>query len=307
MNEQILVIGSEGFLGKHVKRILEEQEKDYIEITGKKHIDITNNKELEEFIKNYDIHSIINCAAFVGGISFGYKYQADLLQKNIIMSGNIYSAAISCDVKRVINPISNCAYPGNLDTYEESKFWDGPPHSSVFNYGLAKRITVGLGKSFYEQYNLSSMNVILSNMYGPEDHFEEERSHALGALIKKIFDAKKENKKSIEIWGTGKPIREWLYVEDGANSLIKSLDLDPDYYFFNIGINKGYSITAIAETIANEIQWEGEFTYNTDKPDGVMKKTVNGEKGSKILKWEPEVDLSQGIKKTVEWYLEKNG
>ena len=307
MNEQILVIGSEGFLGKHVKRILDIQKNDYIEITGKKHIDISNNKELEDFIKDYDIHSIINCSAFVGGISFGYKYQGDLLHKNTIMSGNIYSAAINCGVKRVINPISNCAYPGNLETYEESKFWDGPPHESVFNYGLAKRITVGLGKSFYEQYNLSSMNVILSNMYGPKDHFEEERSHALGALVKKIFDAKKENKKSIEIWGTGKPIREWLYVEDGANSLVKCLDLDSGYYFFNVGINKGYSITEIAQTIANEIQWEGEFIYNTDKPDGVMKKTVNGEKGSKILKWEPEVDLNQGIKKTVEWYVEQNG
>lgn len=307
MNEQILVIGSEGFLGKHVKRILGAQEKDYIEITGKKDIDISNIKELEEFLQIHNIESIINCSAFVGGISFGYKYQADLLHKNTIMSGNIYSSAVNCGVKRIINPISNCAYPGNLDIYEESKFWDGPPHESVFNYGLAKRITVGLGKSFYEQYNLTSMNVVFSNMYGPDDHFEEERSHALGALVKKIYDAKKENKKSIEIWGTGKPIREWLYVEDGANALVKCLVLDFGNYFFNVGVNKGYSITEIAQTIASEIDWKGEFIYNTDKPDGVMKKTVNGEKGSKILNWEPEVGLNQGIKKTVEWYLEKNG
>ena len=119
-------------------------------------------------------------------------------------------------------------------------------------------------------------------------------------------DNVKLNKDSIEIWGTGKPIREWLYVEDGANAMIKCRDLDSGYYFFNVGVNKGYSVTEIAQTIANEISWNGGFTYNTDKPDGVMKKTVNGTLGSEILDWKPEVDLEQGIKKTVEWYLEKN-
>ena len=307
MNKQILVIGSEGFLGKHVKMQLSAQGKNYTEIKGKKHVDISNKKELEDFLKSHKIESIINCAAFVGGISFGYKYQADLLHKNMIMSANIYSSAIKCGVNKIINPISNCAYPGDLEIYEESNFWNGPPHESVFNYGIAKRTTVGLGKSFYDQYNLTSMNVVFSNMYGPDDHFEEERSHALGALIKKIYDAKKNKKESIEIWGTGKPIREWLYVEDGANALMKCLDLDSGYYFFNVGVNKGYSVTEIAQTIADEIDWNGEFAYNLDKPDGVMKKTVNGKMGSEILNWKPQVELKQGIKKTVEWYLEKNG
>jgi len=306
MDKQTLIIGSEGFLGKHVKNQLSAQGNDFIEIKGKKHVDISDKNELENYLKTNNIESIINCAAFVGGISFGYKYQADLLHKNMIMSANIYSAAVNCDVNRIINPISNCAYPGNLEIYEESNFWNGPPHESVFNYGMAKRTTVGLGKSFFDQYKVTSMNVVFSNMYGPNDHFEEERSHALGALVKKIYDAKKENRKTIEIWGTGKPIREWLYVEDGANALIKCLSLDSGYYFFNVGVNKGYSVTEIAQAIANEIKWDGEFTYNIQKPDGVMKKTVDGKLGNKILDWKPEIDLYQGIKKTVEWYSENN-
>ena len=116
----------------------------------------------------------------------------------------------------LINPISNCAYPGDLSFYEEESFWNGKPHESVFDYALTRRLIVALGNSYYKEYGFSSTNVVLSNMYGPGDHFDEERSHALGALINKIYNAKKNNLNSIEIWGSGDPIREWLYVKDGA-------------------------------------------------------------------------------------------
>ena len=114
MNKQLLVIGSEGFLGKHVTNMLSTQGKDYVEIKGKKHLDISIKKELEDFLKSHKIESIINCAAFVGGISFGYKYQADLLHKNMIMSANIYSSAVNCGVDRIINPISKKTFYSNL-------------------------------------------------------------------------------------------------------------------------------------------------------------------------------------------------
>ena len=303
MSKNILLIGSQGFLGSHVKNLLDQNHENYQEIKNKKDVDIRNLEEFDKFVRQNEFKSIINCSAFVGGIAFGYKYQADLLQINSLMAVNIYEIAKKYKIEKVINPISNCVYPGHLELYEEKNFWNGPPHESVFNYGLSKRLMVGLGESFYQQYGITTSNVIMSNMYGPHDHFEEERSHALGAIIKKVSDAKKSQSKSIEIWGTGKPIREWLYVEDGAKALVNSLNLNDGSYLFNVGINKGSSINEISDMISHAFNWDGNFVYDSSKPDGVMKKTVNGEYGKRLLDWAPEVKLNDGIKKTVDWYI----
>ena len=303
MSKNILLIGSQGFLGSHVKNLLDQNHENYQEIKNKKDVDIRNLEEFDKFVRQNEFKSIINCSAFVGGIAFGYKYQADLLQINSLMAVNIYEIAKKYKIEKVINPISNCVYPGHLELYEEKNFWNGPPHESVFNYGLSKRLMVGLGESFYQQYGITTSNVIMSNMYGPHDHFEEERSHALGAIIKKVSDAKKSQSKSIEIWGTGKPIREWLYVEDGAKALVNSLNLNDGSYLFNVGINKGSSINEISDMISHAFNWDGNFVYDSSKPDGVMKKTVNGDYGKRLLDWAPEVKLNDGIKKTVDWYI----
>ena len=303
MSKNILLIGSQGFLGSHVKNLLDQNHENYQEIKNKKDVDIRNLEEFDKFVRQNEFKSIINCSAFVGGIAFGYKYQADLLQINSLMAVNIYEMAKKYKIEKVINPISNCVYPGHLELYEEKNFWNGPPHESVFNYGLSKRLMVGLGESFYQQYGITTSNVIMSNMYGPHDHFEEERSHALGAIIKKVSNAKKSNSKSIEIWGTGKPVREWLYVEDGAKALVKSLNLNDGSYLFNVGINKGSSINEISDMISHAFNWDGNFVYDSSKPDGVMKKTVNGDYGKRLLDWAPEVKLNDGIKKTVDWYI----
>ena len=305
---KVLVVGSKGFLGSWVKKmLLTDTNHETLEISGKESLDITKIENLQNFVSKHKPEAIINCAAFVGGISYGYKYPARLLYENSKIALNLYEISRKNDVGILINPISNCAYPGHLTTYVESQFFDGPPHESVYNYGIAKRLSVDLGNGYFEQYKFSSANVVLSNMYGPEDHFDIERSHALGALVKKICDAKINNIQKVEIWGSGKPIREWLYVQDGANALIKSLDLEKGHHFFNVGVQKGISIIDLANTIKKIVNWDGEFFYNADKPDGVYEKKVDGSKGESKLNWMPDIDLEYGIEKTVEWYMVNNG
>ena len=305
---KVLVVGSKGFLGSWVKKILlTDTNHETLEISGKESLDITKIEDLQNFVSKHKPEAIINCAAFVGGISYGYKYPARLLYENSKIALNLYEISRKNDVGILINPISNCAYPGHLTTYVESQFFDGPPHESVYNYGIAKRLSVDLGNGYFEQYKFSSANVVLSNMYGPEDHFDIERSHALGALVKKICDAKINNIQKVEIWGSGKPIREWLYVQDGANALIKSLDLEKGHHFFNVGVQKGISIIDLANTIKKIVNWDGEFFYNADKPDGVYEKKVDGSKGESKLNWMPDIDLEYGIEKTVEWYMVNYG
>lgn len=305
--KNILVLGANGFLGKNIVNSLKNSNKENLHILSGKHdLDLTNYKELDNYLSNKNIDSIINCSAFVGGISYGYEYPAELLDINTTMANNLFKASHKNNVRLLVNPISNCAYPGTQSLYQEENFWDGPPHESVLEYGLSKRHYVSLGYAYFKQYNFCSANIVLSNMYGPFDHFEEKRSHALGALLKKIYEAKKNNTEYIQIWGSGKPIREWLYVEDAATALIKSLELKNGFYFFNIGVNFGVSILELAKIIAKELDWEGEFKLDKTKPDGVAEKKVLGDLSKKYLDWTPKVNLEDGIKKTVKWYIESN-
>jgi len=300
---KILLIGSSGFLGKNVFDKINPNNDVHV-IKGKADCDVSNIDEFRNYVVNLDFDYIINCAAFVGGIAYGYKYPAEMLSVNLKIANNIYEIAKENSVKFLINPIPNCVYPGHLNTYKEENLWDGPPHESVFNYALAKRMYIALGSSYYTQYNLSSSSVIMSNMYGPHDHFEESRSHAMGALIGKIYSAKIKDQKTVDIWGTGKQIREWLYVKDGANALIKCLNLSSGSYLFNIGESKGISILDLANLIKDNIGWDGEFNFDTTKPEGVLEKKVDGSIGMKIINWEPNYSLKEGVKETIDWYIE---
>ena len=305
---KILVVGSGGFLGSHVTEKLQNNENyDVLKIVGKGQVDITNFDNLKLYLDSNNPEIVINCAAFVGGISYGFKYPAQMLLLNASMAINLYKACYENGVKKLINPISNCAYPGDIATYKEEDFFTGPPDESVYNYGISKRLYVELGKSFSEEYNFSSANVVVSNMYGPNDHFDEERSHALGAIIKKVYEAKKNNFDEVVLWGTGRPIREWLYVEDGADALINSIQLHSGHHFFNVGVKKGISVLELAEIIKEELGWTGKFVLDTSMPDGVLEKKVDGTRGQKKLNWKPEVDLTTGIRKTVDWYIHNNG
>ena len=165
---KILLVGSSGFLGKNVFEKI-NNDNDVHVISGKKDCDISNIDELRSYIDNLDFEYVINCAAFVGGIAYGYKYPAEMLSVNSKIANNIYEISKERSVKMLINPIPNCVYPGHLDTYKEEDLWDGPPHESVFYYALAKRMSIALGSSYHAQHNLSSCSVIMSNMYGPND------------------------------------------------------------------------------------------------------------------------------------------
>ena len=305
--KKILVIGSNGFLGSTLcKSLLKFQlsEFELLQVQGKNDLDITNFELINSYLNQAKPDIVVNAAAFVGGISYGYKYPADLLHRNSLMALNIFESCRQNNINQLINPISNCAYPGELKVYKEEMFWDGKPHESVFYYALTRRLIVGLGESYFKQYNLNCTNIVMSNMYGPNDHFDEERSHALGALVKKIYDAKINNLDSITIWGTGQPIREWLYVEDAAEAIIKSFNLKSGHNFFNVGVNKGISIIDLANLIKEQLNWKGSFKFDSSKPDGASEKRVDNYRTLKLLDWQPSTRLVDGIKLTVDWYVE---
>jgi GDP-L-fucose synthase len=218
------------------------------------------------------------------------------------MTINLLEAVKRYKVQRIVNPISNCAYPARATLFKEDEFWDGPLHESVLVYGFARKASWVGSWAYQKQHGVDSLNLILSNMYGPEDHFEEERSHALGALIMKMSNAKRKNEPQVVVWGTGTPVREWLHVDDGAEALVRGLDAAATVNPVNVGVASGISIKELAELIKKSVGYEGNLVFDTTKPDGAPYKTVDGSKGYALLKWKPSTNLEKGVQETVNWY-----
>lgn len=302
---KILVLGATGFLGKRTVKVLGENSKfEIIETSKSLGLDLRDLEKTLVFFQTHKADYVVNCAAHVGGIQYGLKHQASIFYDNTLMSLNILEACKSSTVKRLINPVSNCTYPGRLNFFKEQNFWDGPLHESVFSYGSARKGAVAASQAYGQQHGLDTLNLIFSNMFGPEDHFEPERSHALGALIYKIQKAIEEGNPSVEIWGTGNPVREWLYVDDAASAMVRAIEAKPHRDIINIGVGEGISIKDLARIIADSLGYKGEFHFDISKPDGAPFKTVDGELGKKWLNWKPYASFKNQIKTTVEWYLQ---
>ena len=299
----ILVTGATGFLGKRICKKLNKLGVEYFPTSLSLGVDLRNKEETFSLFEKIKPEYVLNCASYVGGIQFGLKHEGEIFLNNSQMIVNIFEACRKYNVKRLINPISNCVYPAKSNLFKEEEIWDGPLHKSVFVYGMIRKMSYVASYAYNNQYNLDTINLVLSNMYGPEDHFEAERSHALGALIMKFVEAKKHKKNSVIVWGTGSPVREWLYVDDGAEAMIRALNIEKCTSFINVRSSKGISIKDLAFLIKDLVGFEGEIVFDASKMDGAPYKTVDGTKGEKYLHWKPQKDLMEGVKETIKWYI----
>ena len=299
----ILVTGATGFLGTRVCKALDDRGLDYVRTSRSLGTDLRSAEATDALFAKVAPTYVLNCAAFVGGIQFGYKHPAELFTNNLQMTINLLESARRHATKRIVNPISNCAYPGAATRFKESEFWDGPLHESVLVYGFARKASWVGSWAYAKQYDLDVLNLILSNMYGPEDHFEEERSHALGALIMKIANAHRYGLPTVAVWGTGTPVREWLHVDDGAQAMVRGMDVGRTDQPLNIGVGKGISIRDLAELIKSIVGYQGALVFDPTKPDGAPYKTVDGTNGASHFGWQPSRDLEQGIQHAVAFYL----
>ena len=301
----ILVTGATGFLGKRVCRQLQQAGHEYVTTSRTLGLDLRDRSATLAFFDKHKPDYVLNCAAYVGGIQFGYNHPAELFHNNLQITLNLLEAARESNIKRLVNPISNCAYPGAATFFKEDEFWDGPLHESVMVYGFARKASWVGSWAYAKQYGLDVLNLILSNMYGPEDHFEEERSHALGALIMKFVRAKQKNEPQVIVWGSGTPVREWLHVDDGAEAMVRGLTVAATTEPINIGIGKGVSILEMANLIKKIAGYEGELVLDPSKPDGAPYKTVDGSKGLQHFGWQPSKDFTQGVAEAIAWYRDE--
>ena len=304
---KIFIPGGNGFLGKRVVTKLKQKDVSFVSLSLRDGADFRDATQTRALFEKERFDAVINCAAFVGGIQWGYEKPGELFYNNILMLTNLMESSRLTGVKRFANPISNCSYPGHLTKdFKEEEWWDGPLHESVMVYGFARKASWVQSWAYYKQYGFETINLILPNMYGPGDHFDESRSHALGALIMKFVEAKRNNEPQVVVWGTGKPIREWLYVDDGADILINALEIDHTPEPINIGVGEGISILDLARIIRETVGYQGNIILDKSRPDGAPHKTMDNTRLKEVFNWTPPTTLREGIEKTVKWYIDNN-
>lgn len=306
---KILLLGGNGFAGRNVFEIIRKSGHEIISYSREKGLDLLYPNITQKYFMEINPNVIINCAADVGSLNYVTRKAADVFDRNMNMLLNIYSTVQKVIPNTIIiNPVANCSYPGNLDFYTEEKFWDGPVHSSVLSYGSTRRMMIVLSECYKSQYNIRSINYLVPNMYGPYDSADPDKAHALNALISKLVKAKNENKKELEVWGSGIPIREWLYAKDFARVLLETIeDAENEIYYkpVNIGQNFGLSIKELVEMIIKQIGFKGNIIWNRSMPDGASKKVMDDKKFRKIFPDFKFTDFRDGISETVKYYESK--
>lgn len=304
MADKIFIAGGTGFLGKRLIKILKEKKLSFTTTSLSMGVDFRNFQQTLDFFKKNKPNIVIHAAGQVGGIKYGIEHTGEMYYNNILISTNLIEAARLTNVKKFISPIANCAYPNVVSRdFKENEFWNGPLHESVLVYGMVRKAQWAQTWAYNRQYGMNFVNLVLSNMYGPGDRFDEERSHALGGILGKIINAKVNKIPQVTIWGSGKPIREWLYVDDGAQALLRAIDINYPVSQINIGVGKGISIHELSLLIKEIVTYKGKLIFDITKPDGAPYKVMDNTKCKKIFKWVPKTDLKDGIKDTYKWYL----
>lgn len=301
--KKVLVLGGNGFLGQHLVKTLRADQAT-VDSPSSKILDLTRHTQTLDYFRSFPPNYVINCAGFNGGISFNKKYPADIYLANARMSLNVLEACTLTGVQKVISVMTSCSYPDGEAVLKEENFWDGLPHSSVEAHGLAKRSMDGYSRALNTQYKLSAHTAIVTNLYGPGDTFSE-RGKVVSMLVRKVMDAYLNDTSSVEVWGTGEPRRDLLYVEDAAALLVEMLKIYDDTSLpLNIGSGADVSIKELVALIAELIGYKGKIFFNSGYADGQMRKLLDTSRMKDILKVTPSTSLKEGLQHTIHWYAE---
>lgn len=309
-DKKVFIAGHRGMVGSAVLDNLKSKGYTNIITRTRRELDLLNQKAVDTFLKNENIDYVILCAAKVGGILANNTYRADFIYDNLQIASNIIKASHDHNVNKLINLGSSCIYPRNARIpIKEEYLLTGELESTNEPYAIAKIAALKMCESFYQQYGRNFYSIMPCNMYGPRDNFELTSSHVLPALIRKVHEGKENNSKSIDVWGSGKPLREFLYVDDLAEAIRYCLENihASDIYSQNIshlncGSDDEVSISDLVNLIKNVVAYEGSIEFDNSKPDGTFRKKMDNHR-MKSFGFKQKYDLMQGIKKTYDWYI----
>lgn len=301
-NKKVLVTGGHGFLGSHLVDELKKLKPAALLYPTSKECNLTELKECKRIVKDIDL--VIHLAAVVGGIGYNQQIPGQMFYENLIMGTQLMEEARKANVKKFVAIGTICAYPKFTPIpFKEENLWDGYPEETNAPYGLAKKMLLVQSQAYRQQYGFNSIYLLPVNLYGPRDNFNPKSSHVIPALLKKFVDAKKNNQKTVTVWGTGKPTREFLYVTDAAKAIILASEKYNKPDPVNIGSSFEISILELAETIREVTGFHGEIIWDSSKPDGQPRRKLDTSKAKEEFGFESTTTFKTGLRKTLDWYI----
>lgn len=299
---RIWVAGHNGMVGSAITRLLQSREKTVLTV-GRADLDLRDQSAVLVWLRDAKPDAIIVAAAKVGGIFANDSKPADFIYDNIALTTNIIHAAHLAKIDRLVFLGSSCIYPKLAEQpIKESALLTGPLEPTNEWYAIAKIAGIKLCQAYRKQYGRRYISVMPCNLYGPHDNFDLMSSHVLPALIRKFHEAKIEGRDEAVVWGTGSPLREFLYVDDLAAGVVFCLDHYDAYEHINCGAGSEISIHGLALLVAEKVGFAGHITFDTTKPDGTPRKLMDSSR-MRALGWQPTIDIAEGVQKTYEWYL----
>ena len=303
-DSKIYVAGHRGLVGSAIVRNLEAKGYTNIIYRTHKELDLTNQADVQAFFKEEQPEYVILAAAKVGGIHANNTYPADFIYDNLMIQNNVIKAAHDYNVKKLLFLGSTCIYPKMApQPIREEYLLTGALEETNEAYAVAKIAGLEMCKFFKRQYGDNFISCMPTNLYGPNDNFDLKSSHVLPALIRKFHEAKVNGSDTVEVWGTGTPLREFIYVDDMADACVFLMENYDGEQHVNIGTGEEVSIRQLAETVKEVVGFEGELVFNTDMPDGTPRKLTTVDK-LHGLGWKHKVSLNEGIRLAYEWFLE---
>jgi GDP-L-fucose synthase len=303
-DSKIYVAGHNGMVGSAIVRRLEEMGYNNIITVDKSVVNLLDQKEVDYFFEYQRPEYVFLAAARVGGIKANDEFRADFLYQNLMIQTNVIKSAFDNDVTKLLFLGSSCIYPKFCEQpIKEEYLLTGPLEPTNDAYAIAKIAGIKMCQDFNKQYGTNFISVMPTNLYGPNDNFDLQTSHVLPAIIRKFHDAKVENLNKVEIWGTGTPRREFLYVEDLADACVHLMNNYNDSEIVNIGTGEDITIKDLSYMIKDILGFEGEIHFNTDMPDGTPRKLLDVSK-LEILGWKYKTNIKEGIEKTYQFFLD---
>lgn len=311
-NTRIFVAGHRGMVGSAIVRQLQSAGYKNIITRNRDELDLTNQQAVSDFFKTEEIEQVYLAAAKVGGIVANNTYPADFIYQNLMIQCNIIHSAHSANIQQLLFLGSSCIYPKLAEQpMSEEALLTGTLEETNEPYAIAKIAGIKLCESYNRQYGRDYRSVMPTNLYGPHDNFHPENSHVIPALLRRFHEAKLNGDKEVIAWGSGKPMREFLYVDDMANASIHVMNLDKSNYdentlpmlsHINVGTGVDCTIRELVETVAEVVGFDGDIKFDTTKPDGAPRKLMNVDR-LKALGWQYSISLKEGLDNSYHWFI----
>ena len=302
--DTVYVAGHRGLVGGAIVRALERAGFQNIMTATRQEVDLARQAQVEEWFEANKPQYVFLAAAKVGGIRANDSYPADFIRDNLLIECNVIQAAYAAGVKKLLFLGSSCIYPKMApQPISEDALLTGPLEPTNEWYAVAKIAGIKMCQAYRRQYGFNAISAMPTNLYGPGDNFDLKNSHVLPALIRKFHEGKESGAQRVTVWGTGKPRREFLHVDDLADACIHLMLHYDGEEIVNVGVGEDLTIRELAEMVSEVVGYKGEIVFDTSMPDGTPRKILNVQK-IRGLGWQPKIPLRRGVEETYQWFLD---